>query len=111
MPRRRRTAVWLLAGLFPCMTALVAESVPETFETPAAGTIPLFILDREYVREIYGDEAARLVLGEDRPHEQIVDVLTRPEHYADIVRGIRKDFALRHAPEARMRELIEIVRE
>jgi hypothetical protein len=82
-----------------------------TFETPAAGTIPLFILDREYVREIYGDEAARLVLGEDRPHEQIVDVLTRPEHYADIVRGIRKDFALRHAPEARMRELIEIVRE
>jgi len=80
-----------------------------TFETPAAGTIPIFVLDREYVREIYGNDATALVLGDDKPHERIVDVLARPEHYADIVRAIRRDFAVRHSPEARLKELIEIV--
>ena len=30
-----------------------------TFETPAAGTIPLFLLDPDYVRSIYGDAAVR----------------------------------------------------
>jgi glycosyltransferase involved in cell wall biosynthesis len=80
-----------------------------TFETPAAGTIPLFVLDREYVGEIYGTDATALVLGDDKPHEQIADVLARPEHYADIVRAIRRDFAVRHSPEARLKELMEIV--
>lgn len=81
-----------------------------TFETPASGTIPLFLLDPGYVREIYGDAAAgELVLGEDGAQEKIADVLARPEHYADIVRAIRKDFASRHSPEARLRELIGIV--
>ena len=80
-----------------------------TFETPAAGTIPLFVLDRQYVREIYGSHATELVLDKDNPHEQIVDVLGRPEHYADIVRSIRRDFAVRHSPEARLKELIDIV--
>ena len=28
-----------------------------TFETPAAGTIPLFLLDRDYVTEIFGERA------------------------------------------------------
>lgn len=82
-----------------------------TFETPAAGTIPLFVLDPEYVREIYGDHATELVLGDERPHEKILDVLARPEHYAAIVRGIRQEFGPRHSPEARLRELIEIIEE
>jgi hypothetical protein len=82
-----------------------------TFETPAAGTIPLFVLDLAYVREIYGDPAAELVLGSDRPHEKIVDVLARPRHYAAIVQGIREEFGRRHSPEARVRELIGIIEE
>jgi glycosyltransferase involved in cell wall biosynthesis len=80
-----------------------------TFETPAAGTIPLFLLDERYVREIYGDAAAALVLGEKEPHKQVADVLENPERYADIVRGIRKEFGQRHTPEARLKELIEII--
>ena len=28
-----------------------------TFETPAAGTIPLFLLERDYVAEIFGEDA------------------------------------------------------
>ena len=39
-------------------------------------------------------------------HEKILDVLARPEHYAEIVMGIRQDFGRRHTPEARLRELI-----
>jgi glycosyltransferase involved in cell wall biosynthesis len=82
-----------------------------TFETPAAGTIPLFLLDSGYVRKIYGNAAAELVLGGDRPHEKILDVLARPRHYAGIVQGIREDFGRRHSPEARLRDLIEIIEE
>lgn len=81
-----------------------------TFETPAAGTIPLFVLEPDYVREIYGEPGLELVLGE-KPQEKIIDVLARPEHYAQIVRGIRQDFSRRHSPEARLRELIQIIQE
>jgi hypothetical protein len=82
-----------------------------TFETPAAGTIPLFVLDPAYVREVYGEPATALVLGGDRPHEKILDVLARPEHYAEIVMGIRQDFRRLHNPEARMRELLGFIEE
>jgi glycosyltransferase involved in cell wall biosynthesis len=83
-----------------------------TFETPAAGTIPLFVLNRDYVRGIFGEEAAdELVLPDDRPQEKIVDVLRRPERYARIVEGIRQEFRRLHSPEARLRQLIEIVQE
>jgi hypothetical protein len=80
-----------------------------TFETPAAGTIPLFLLNPQYVREVFGDGAAELLLGGERPHDKIADVMARPDHYAQVVRGIRREFAQRHSPEARLRELIEIV--
>jgi hypothetical protein len=81
-----------------------------TFETPAAGTIPLFLLDERYVREIYGDRATELILGGEQPHEKVLDVLARPDHYAAIVREIREVFAQRHSPEARLHELLEIIR-
>jgi hypothetical protein len=79
-----------------------------TFETPAANTIPLFAQSADYVREIYGEPALELMLG-DRPSEQIVDVLRRPEHYAEIVRGIRRHLAERHSYTARLKELIQII--
>jgi hypothetical protein len=80
-----------------------------TFETPAAGTIPLFVLDPDYVRAVYGDFAMELVLDGERPHEKVLDVLARPDHYARVVMEIRREFSLRHSPEARLRELIEII--
>jgi hypothetical protein len=81
-----------------------------TFENVAAGTIPLFLLGSDYVRSVFGDEAAdNLVLAGERPEEKIVDVLRRPDHYARIVEGIRREFRQRHTPEARLRQLIEIV--
>jgi glycosyltransferase involved in cell wall biosynthesis len=82
-----------------------------TFETPAAGTIPLFLLEPDYIRSLYGEPAADLVLGGERAPEKILDVLARPQHYAHIVSGIREEFGKRHTPEARLRELMEIIQE
>jgi hypothetical protein len=93
--------------LFECLGMVTCR----TFETPAAGTIPLFVLDRDYVRTIYGEAASALVLdGEDAP-AKIRDVLDRPQHYADIVLRVREDFGRRHSPEARLRELIGLIEE
>jgi hypothetical protein len=80
-----------------------------TFETPAAGTIPLFLLNPRYVLEVFGSGAEELLLSGKEGHEKISDVLTRPDHYAGIVRGIRNEFAERHSPQARLRELIGII--
>lgn len=80
---------------------------PRLFETAAASTIPLFSLDPEYVTEIYGPDAVELVLGEDGS-EQIVDILRRPSHYAEIVREMRRHLGERHSYRARVQELVEI---
>jgi hypothetical protein len=91
--------------LFECLEMVTCR----TFETPASATIPLFLLEPAYVREIYGDRATELVLGDDKPEDKILDVLSRPEHYAEIVQEIRQDFGRRHSPEERLRELIGII--
>jgi hypothetical protein len=81
---------------------------PRMFETPAANTIPLFGLDAEYVQEIYGADALGLVLADDAS-DRIADVTRRPEHYAQIVKGIRHHLAEKHSYKVRLQELIEIV--
>ena len=92
--------------LFECLGMVTCR----TFETPAAGTIPLFLLERDYVAEIFGERAAELVLDGEQVHDKIADVLARPEHYAEIVMAIREDFRHRHSPEARLRELVSLHR-
>jgi hypothetical protein len=83
-----------------------------TFETPAAGTIPLFAQDAEYVRAVYGERATELVLRDgEAASEQILDVVSRPEHYAEIVIAIRRHLAEKHSYSARLRELVRIVAE
>ena len=47
----------------------------------------------------------------EHAHEKIIDVLERPEHYAEIVMAIREDFRRRHSPEARLRELVGFIEE
>ena len=79
-----------------------------TFETPAANTVPLFAQNTDYVKEIYGEGAVELVLGE-YASEQILDVLRQPEHYAEIIRDIRRYLAEKHSYVARLQELVRIV--
>jgi glycosyltransferase involved in cell wall biosynthesis len=83
---------------------------PRLFETPAANTIPVFGLDPEYVREIYGDEATALVLPTIDPADKVLDIIERPDYYGTIVRHIRRRLAERHSYETRLQELIEIVK-
>lgn len=80
-----------------------------TFETPAAGTIPLFGLDEEYISEIYGESALALRLPDHHPEEKIGDLLNRPQDYADLVRHIRRHMAANHSYVARLKQLTEIV--
>jgi hypothetical protein len=80
-----------------------------TFETPAANTIPVFGLDPDFVAETYGERARALALPDEKPEELIVDVLERPQHYADIVEEIRDTFAKKHSYTARLRELVAII--
>ena len=80
-----------------------------TFETFAANTIPLFGQDEAYVTEFYGEAARELVLPAEQPEEKILDMLRRPDHYAEIVQGIRRHLREKHSYAVRLRELIEIV--
>jgi Glycosyl transferases group 1 len=79
---------------------------PRFFETVAAGTIPLFDLDPQLVAEIYGPEAAELVLGNRA--ERLADVFRRPTHYAEIATEVRRQLAAQHSFATRVEELINI---
>jgi len=81
-----------------------------TFETPAANTIPLFAQDAEYVTRVYGEGAGPLVLRDGaEATDQILDVLDRPEAYADAVREVRQHLVERHSYAMRLQELVRIV--
>ena len=81
-----------------------------TFETVAANTIPLFGLDAEYVREIYGEPAMELVLPGDltAAQEKVADIVARPEYYAEIVMRMRERMREKHSFKARLGEMVEI---
>jgi hypothetical protein len=81
-----------------------------TFETPAASTIPLFGLDEEYVRKIYGADAVALLLPETHPEEKISDMIRSPEKYVDVVLNIRRNLTAQHSYMARMQQLVELTR-
>ncbi len=81
---------------------------PRFFETPAASTIPVFGLDEAHAEEIYGPPARELVLGADAS-KQLLDMIERPAHYADLVVQIRRYLAEHHSQTARLRELVDII--
>jgi hypothetical protein len=82
---------------------------PRFFETLTATTIPLFDVDRDVVREVYGDRATELLLPLASPEEKILDVFQRLDYYTAIVEGIRGHLADRHTHIQRLQELIDIV--
>lgn len=82
---------------------------PRMFETVAANTIPLFGLDERHVQEIYGEPALELTVADGNLHEKILDMVRRPDHYAEIVKRIRRHLSENHSHAARLQELIRIV--
>jgi hypothetical protein len=82
---------------------------PRLFETVAANTIPLFVLEPAHVREIYGEQGLELLLPEENPQDKIMDIVHHPQRYRDVVMGIRRHLAEKHSHAARLRRLIEII--
>ena len=82
---------------------------PRLFETVAADTIPLLVLDPLHVQEIYGEQGLDLILPEESPQEKILDIVRHPERYHDVMMGIRLHMAEKHSHAARLRRLIEII--
>ncbi len=82
---------------------------PRLFETLAASTIPLFSMDPEHVREIYGECATELLLPVDHPEQRILDIVRRSKRYTKVVEDIRRHLAEKHSHAQRFQELIEIV--
>src|SRR5262249_37671973 len=80
-----------------------------TFETFAANTIPLFGPEERYVAEIYGERALELVLPAEEGGAKVLDILRRPDYYAEVVRDVRRRLTETHSYAARLRELIDIV--
>jgi hypothetical protein len=80
-----------------------------TFETFAANTIPLFGPAERYVAELYGERALELVLPAAGGEAKVLDMLSRPSHYAEVVHDVRRRLARKHSYAARLRELIDIV--
>lgn len=91
--------------LFDCLRMITCR----TFETPAASTLPLFTQEPSFVEEIYGTDALELVLPERDPHEKILDLLRRPQHYARLVAAIRQRLTERYSYAVQLQQLIEIV--
>jgi hypothetical protein len=69
----------------------------------------LFEQNMDYVSAVYGRRAVELRLGRN-PGEKILDVLERPDYYAEVVREVRSNLAARHSYTLRFQELLEIVR-
>jgi hypothetical protein len=82
------------------------------FEIFYADTIPLLMLDRGLVAQVYGPAADALVLaGEPRETEaKLRDALARPDHYRRVVGEVRKYLAENYSYDKRVAELAHAFR-
>ena len=107
---------WMSRGLFsPVIYRPLFDHLNlvtcRTFETPAANTIPLFCQELQFVSDVYGPAGLELVLPQERSQDKIIDLFERRQHYLDVVRELRDVLNQRYSYGARIRELLEIVRD
>ena len=79
-----------------------------TFETFYADALPVLMLPREFVSEVYGPAALTLVPGEDVA-AHMIDALKRPEVHWDAVLQTRDHLAENHSYARRFEELEKLV--
>lgn len=75
------------------------------FEIFYADTIPLLMLDEDLAVAVYGRDARELLLR-GRVAEKLVDALRRPDHYRDVVDGVRRHLAKHYSYDRRVEELV-----
>lgn len=78
------------------------------FEVFYADTIPLLMLDEAIALEVYGPAARELMLRENIA-DKVIDALTRPDHYRDVVASVRGHLAANNSYDKRMAELVSAI--
>lgn len=106
---------WMSRGVFnPVLLRPTFDRMrlvnPRMFETPASGTIPVFVIDEAHVGEICGESGLELTLDADAS-ERLEEIVAHPEAYARVVARIRRHLAGEHSHRARLRQLISILEE
>ena len=76
------------------------------FEIFAADTVPLVMLDPEHAASVYGPAGRELALH-GAIAEKLIDVLSRPDRYREIVEEVRHHITAHHSYRIRVQELVE----
>jgi len=76
------------------------------FEIFTADTIPLVMLEPEHAVSVYGPAGRELALHGEIA-DKLIDVLTRPDRYREIVEEVRRHLTAHHSYRIRMQELAE----
>jgi hypothetical protein len=80
-----------------------------TFETFCADTVPILMLPKDTVRDVYGEDALPLAPGEQLA-KRLSDTLRHPEPYWDAVLKTRAYLAQHHSYQRRFEELVKILK-
>jgi hypothetical protein len=80
------------------------------FEIFSADTTPMVMLDVDHAEMVYGPAGRDLVLCKGIA-EKLVDVLTRPKKYRDLVEDVRDHLLAHHTYRNRVQELVAALRE
>jgi hypothetical protein len=75
------------------------------FEVFCADTIPLVMLEPDHAEMVYGPAGRELALY-DRIADKLLDALTRPEKYQEIVREVRRHLVTHHSYRSRVQQLV-----
>jgi hypothetical protein len=80
------------------------------FEIFSADTIPLVMIDPDHAEMVYGPAGRELALHECIG-EKLIDVLTYPKKYRDIVEAVRSHLLTHHTYRNRVQELVTALNE
>jgi hypothetical protein len=61
------------------------------------------------VKEIYGEAGLELLLPEQESHQKILDIVTRPTYYAQVLAEVRDHLSRHHSHRARLAELLQVI--
>jgi glycosyl transferase family 1 len=75
------------------------------FEIFCADTIPLVMLDPDHAELVYGPAGRELALHGDIA-DKLLDALSRPKKYRELVQTVRQHLVAHHSYRKRMEELV-----
>ncbi len=79
------------------------------FEILCADTIPLVMLDPDHAESVYGPAGRELALYDDIG-AKLLEALSRPRKYLDLVQEVRGHLAVHHSYRRRVEELVAALR-